>query len=874
MSAATKLLMTKVCRSWPHVGLVVLSALLGCDRTGQRSADEPTDVEQAQATASPPGDSSFTFNRDVAPLVHACCAMCHRPGGSAPFALLTYQDVRRRADQVVEVTQSRFMPPWLPERGEDVFAACRKLSDAQIEMIADWVAAGAVEGDPADLPTPPQWPSGWQLGEPDLVVSMPRAFRLRADGPDVFRNFVLPVTTRRPRFVKAVEFRCDNPRVVHHAVIGVDARGLSRNLDNQHEQPGFDGMVDGRLTLGGSATDPGGQQLGWTPGKIPQPSPEGIAWRLVPGSDLVLQMHLQPAGKPESIRASIGLFFTDESPTRQQVPLLIGSREIDIRAGQADYVLTASYRLPVDVEVLGVYPHAHYLCRHMTAEAELPSGQTRRLIHIPQWDFNWQDEYRYATPIRLPAGTVVSMRYVYDNSAANIRNPIVPPRRVTWGEQSTDEMGDLLLQVVPAKSADLAELRRDYFRFQVRRTLSRYERRLAKHPEETATLVAAGDHHLLLGQHDTAVKYFRNACKLTPGNARWHAKLAEALDVSGRGDEAVLVFRSAAQMAPDDVEIQLALASVLARKGELKQAADFAQRVIERRPDVPQAQLLLADIQSDQGRLPDAEETLRAMLQQDPGQAPAHNRLANLYARQGQHLRAAKHYQAAVAADPSLLAPRMNLANLLFQSGKLEAAAEQYSEVVRQQPRHVDAHAKLGVLRAVQKHYAEALHSLRRAVEIAPGNAEALTNLGRVYEQQGRRADAMETYRQAVKLRPLPRTAALNLAWMLATSPDGSLDDGMEAVRLAQQAIGGDLESAAASALDTLAAAQAAAGRFDDAGRTAQMALRKARQQRAAKLTREIELRMRTYAAGEPYRVPMEGATASPNSPGSLKLRD
>jgi hypothetical protein len=255
-----------------------------------------------------------------------------------------------------------------------------------------------------------------------------------ADGGDVFRTFVLPIDIGRPRFVRAIEFRPGNARVVHHANLGVDRTRSSRQLDARDPEPGY---------VGGMVRDaryPEGQMLGWTPGQAPHASPDGMPWRLEPGSDLVVQLHLQPTGKRETLQVSVGFYFTDAAPTR--APSDCGSAARHRHpAGDRDYLVADRYVLPVDVELLAIQPHAHNLARRMEASATLPDGAVRPLIAIADWDFRWQDVYRYVAPIALPKGTTIAMRYAYDNSAANVRNPHRPPRASVWGPEHVGRDG-------------------------------------------------------------------------------------------------------------------------------------------------------------------------------------------------------------------------------------------------------------------------------------------------------------------------------------------------------------------------------------------------------------------------------------------------
>ena len=286
-----------------------------------------------------------------------------------------------------------------------------------------------------------------------MIVAPDEAYTLPAEGTDVFRIFVIRLPVDAPRYVRGVEFRPGNARVVHHANIRIDRTPTSRHLDEQDPAPGYDGL------MARTAEYPDGHFLGWTPGQIAPLLPKSLAWRLEPGTDLVVQLHMQPSGKPERVRPTLGLFFGGEPPVRTPAMLRLGSQGIDIPAGERDYTISDSYVLPVDVELLAVQPHAHYRARDIKGVATLPDGTEKGLIYISDWDFRWQHVYRFVTPLALPRGTSVTMRYSYDNSAENARNPQHPPQRAGWGQRSSDEMGDLWLQVLTRNDADLGHAR-------------------------------------------------------------------------------------------------------------------------------------------------------------------------------------------------------------------------------------------------------------------------------------------------------------------------------------------------------------------------------------------------------------------------------
>lgn len=550
------------------------------------------------AAAQPP--STVTFAKDIAPLLWSRCATCHRPGEVAPFSLLSYDDVKRRAALVADVTRRRVMPPWKPSPGKGEFADARRLSDADIALLQEWAAAGAPEGRAADLPPQPNWSSTWQLGAPDLVVTMAEAYTVRAEGGDLFRTFVVPVTTDRPRYVRAIEFRPDNPRVVHHANIGVDRTRSSRQLDAKDAEPGYSGgMVQ-------DARYPEGQLLGWTPGQAAHPVPAGMQWRLKPHSDLVMQLHLQPTGRPELLKVSVGFYFIEDAPVRAPVGLRLGSETIDIAPGDATYVIEDRYVLPVDVDVLAVQPHAHNLARHVEASAQTPDGARIPLIEIEDWDFRWQDVYRYVRPLSLPKGTAISMRFTYDNSAANPRNPSRPPARVVWGQNTTDEMGDLWIQVVPRNTSDLAALNKDFRRKAHAEDLAAYSKLLESDPDNPLRHDAVGGLQLEAGQVDAAIQHYLASLRLNPSSPSTHYNIGIAYSARGRRDAALAHFEQAVRLDPDYAQAHNNLGALLYVTGRVQEALTHYRRAVALRPDSVEAHTNLGVLLSSVGRSAEA----------------------------------------------------------------------------------------------------------------------------------------------------------------------------------------------------------------------------------------------------------------------------
>jgi len=413
------------------------------------AAKELPPNQGANASVAP-----VTFNKDVAPILYANCVSCHRPGEVAPFALLDYNDARKHAKEIAELTASHSMPPWKPEPGHGDFIGVRRLTDQQISTIQQWVKQGKLEGDAADKPAPPTFAGGWSLGPPDLVVKMPKAYTLRADGADDYRCFVIPLNLDKDTYVSAVEYKAGNPKIVHHALLFLDTTGKGRELEGQSD----DGLP-GYFGAGGPRFQPSGGLGGWAPGVMPHFLPDGVGREVKAHSDLVIQIHFHPSGKVEQEQSSVGIYFTKTKPQKYFLSFPSGERRIDIAPNDNHYVIDKSFVLPIGVELQGVFPHAHLLCREIKVDATLPDGKELPLIWIKDWDWNWQGEYLYKTPLVLPPGTRISQHFVYDNSAANIHNPNSPPKPVKYGEQTGDEMSLVFYQLIVKPSPMLDQMR-------------------------------------------------------------------------------------------------------------------------------------------------------------------------------------------------------------------------------------------------------------------------------------------------------------------------------------------------------------------------------------------------------------------------------
>lgn len=389
-----------------------------------------------------------TFNKEIIRILQSNCQTCHRTGGIAPFPLTTYDETVSRAGSVLSAVSRRIMPPWKPVDEHGKFRGDRRLSEEQIAAVRAWVEGGVPEGVPIDLPERVEFNDGWSLGQPDMIVAPPEPYPVPAEGGDVYRCFSLQVDAREDVHVRGVDLIPGNRAMVHHIIVYVDERGDSIALDAA--DPGM-----GYSCFGGPGFTTTRWLSAWAPGVDSAFFREGVGMRIPAGSRLVMQVHYSPLGHvghgsgehAESLTdwTQIGLFTSPTSPDRAQVFIPVVNERFVLAAGDPEARVTVSFRLPFSAKLLSIGPHMHLLGKRMRVEAAKPDGTVAQLIQIDDWDFNWQSNYQYAEPVPLPAGTVIRVEAIYDNSENNPRNPSQPPVAVRWGERTIDEMCLVLL---------------------------------------------------------------------------------------------------------------------------------------------------------------------------------------------------------------------------------------------------------------------------------------------------------------------------------------------------------------------------------------------------------------------------------------------
>jgi Flp pilus assembly protein TadD len=682
----------RVVKIW-HVLALVTAILFASHRVAFAASDSMAAVKQSNVSNE--SSASVTWSHDVAPILYRNCSTCHHAGGAGPFSLQTYADAKRWGPQIATVTQSRYMPPWLPEPGHGDFADNRRLADHDIETLRQWLKAGMPAGDLKQAPPTPVYDTTWQMGKPDLILRQAIPFKLAAGGTDVFRNFIFPYPLKDGRYIRAMEIRPGAPQVVHHANVLIDRTANLRRAHASDWKAGIAGMEI--LLDAGNTFDPDSHFLFWKPDTPALVEPEGMPWRLDPGNDLILNIHFKPSGKEEVIDTEIGLYFTDKPPTKQPMLLQLDrDDELDIPAGDKSFVVEDALTLPIDVEALGIYPHAHYLGKDMQAWAVLPNGDKKWLVWIRDWDIDRQSVYRYREPVELPKGSVLHMRYVFDNSSDNPRNPHNPPVRVRAGNRSEDEMAHLWLQVLPL------------------------------HVDPNAP-----DPRLKLEE-----AWMRNRLVHTPNDRVSLYNLGAALSGDGQYAEAAQTFQHVLAIAPGDAEMLTALGVALDGTGDWQAARSQFEQAIASKDAQPEqrcdARYDLASLDLRRQAWSEAEQEFRDELTACPQDGDAHERLAQAYAQSGDLAQAQTELHEALNLKPNDASLHAEMSQVLGQSGDISQAISEQKLALKISANDADGWNNLGVLEARSGSREEARKDFEHAMQLQPDHAEARANLARL----------------------------------------------------------------------------------------------------------------------------------------------
>ncbi len=602
----------------------------------------------------------ITFADHVAPIIRENCVVCHQPDGIGPFSLITYEQVRRRALQIAEVTASGYMPPWKPshEHGPPLIGE-RRLTAAEIATLAHWQELGSPAGDLTRLPPLPPASGEWRLGPPDLIVELPTAYSLPAEGGDVYRNFAIPFPLDGTRYIRAVEFRPRTKLAIHHALLLLDHTGRARERDRAEPGAGYDGMGIG------SGMPPSGHIIGWTPGQAPYEAYPGTAWEITPGTDLVLQLHMLPTGRDVPIAPQIGLYFSTEPPSLKSFVFQLRNFDIAIPAGESNYTIKEELTIPAPVKVLSLYPHAHYLGKDIQLYAMLPGGEKQWLLRIPEWDFNWQGDYRLQTPPSLPAGTVLHMSYTYDNSDKNPFNPASPPVDVRGGWSSRDEMAEAMIQVIPEDPGDLPRL------------------------------VAAQRNY------DIA---------MAGGEARYHYFNGLYLEQQGEFAQATVAFKEALKLDSTFASAYYKLGVLAEQATDLPSARELYEEALRHQPGMVSARLSLARFLMMDHRLDEAGELIAQTFADNPAHLLACLYLTRHLLSVGNHGRALAVFAENSAQFSASAQFQLEYGEALWRTGSLAEAKQRLTAATVIPPTRVDAEAT-GALTATRAtaHYTMAV---------------------------------------------------------------------------------------------------------------------------------------------------------------------
>jgi len=416
------------------------------------------------------------WSRDLAPLFSVQCTPCHSAGSCAPFALENGPEVRRRAQQVLALVEKRQMPPWSPEPSGEPLIGLRRWTEQEVDLLRRWVEAGAPITDdptPREAAGPPHRAEAnsaptdrahaWPLGIPDVVQRTHEPYTVPAEGTDLVRTFVIRLNQSEPLMLRAIDLRCSSTQVIHQALFTVDPSGTARQFDDAEPGAGYALASDMGIAVGGALGS-------WSCGRTTPELPPGYAWFIPAGSDLSVEVHLHPIGRPEPIEIEVALYRASGSELLPVTALAMGSITIDIPPGESAYTIRDEVVIPAAARLLAVVPTANALCREVKMEMIRSDGaaHARPLLAIKQWIPAWHQAYRFVEPIQIERGTRVALTMKYDNSSANPRNPFDPPRRIQLGHGADSEQASVVLLLLPqdpaAKSAIEAEHRAGFIR--------------------------------------------------------------------------------------------------------------------------------------------------------------------------------------------------------------------------------------------------------------------------------------------------------------------------------------------------------------------------------------------------------------------------
>jgi hypothetical protein len=512
-------------------------------------------LSAASAASAPP----ITFSEQVAPILFQNCTPCHRPGRVAPFVLQSYADAAGHAEKIAAAVASRRMPPWQADPFCGPFANARLLTTNEIQMIQQWVAEGAPEGDPKRLPARPAFNDGWELGPPDLVVPVTKPYPLAPSTNDTYYNLVLPLKLDRPRYVRAVEFSPGKAGMVHHAFLRFDRSGRCRQ-EAAANGGGFPGI---HLPSGAFSSD--SQFLSWQPGRRASEAPAGMSWQLAPGTDLILQLHLPASSIPAEVAPSVAFYFTDTPPTRRGYKVRLTSFTFEIPPGATNYIVREEIAVPIATKVVSILPHAHRLAKSVRVTVTPPGSAPRTLLDIPRWDFDWQTDYNLQPELAISAGSKLAVEFAYENPTA---------RAVSYGPNTSDEMAELWILLSINSPEEYNALAKAESPLVIRDTIAYNRYRLRADPKDWRARLQIANAYLTTRDAQAALAELERAEAIAPNETEPHYWAGFALRQLNRVEEAESRFYAALRCDPKNWQAHGTLGLIFLGRRDYEEAAN------------------------------------------------------------------------------------------------------------------------------------------------------------------------------------------------------------------------------------------------------------------------------------------------------------
>ncbi|MEM7479304.1 MAG: redoxin domain-containing protein [Planctomycetota bacterium] len=599
------------------------------------------------------------YARHVAPIVNANCVECHRQGGIGPFALENYQQTKRRAGMSAIVCEERLMPPWKAEPGFGHFQAERILSDRQISVLTQWNESGKAEGSSAEMLPPPPLPRGdWRMGQPDMVLKMPEPFEVPAEGKDVYRYFVISNPLPEDVVIVAMDFKPGDPTVVHHMNSFVDYAGRGRELDAEDQPPGFSVFGTGGFIDYDATGEDGSAALGgWTPGMEPYRLPPDHGIYLQKGGEVVIEIHYHLSGRATQDQSSLALYFAKKPVRKYLDGLVIGTQDMNISPGDANYERHFWMETPANLTLVDVMPHMHYLGTSAKVVATLPDGEEVPLVNISDWDFRWQSIYTFRKPQFLPKGSRIDAWFTWDNSADNPDNPTEGKQSIKWGWETNDEMAEVWMGFVPERFADSEKIHSAGYASWLRtgdpllstQTLSAEQ--MVEQFLEASLWEPAGEQLLgLVASSEEFEKVLNRVSSITRRDPRntsawvvYGTLLAMSIEYASSDNEAYQIsmeadraYNQALRLEPKNWDAQMSKAAYYAQSDYQpweRQAVRLLEKIIQeqeaqkRQPSHAKAYLELGNLYAKQQKSPQAKDAYRRGLKRFPTNAELKSKL-------------------------------------------------------------------------------------------------------------------------------------------------------------------------------------------------------------------------------------------------------